>query len=90
MIRQDMFAAEPVDFNLYGLEGDVADNDNGDNDDETDIHVECNPIICSLSEDQLALFREVIDPISFDTPLTTFTNLYHNALQVVNEIMLLD
>jgi hypothetical protein len=70
----------------YGVEGYFYPHDEG-LELEADRHVQCDPLRCPLTPANLAILRNTIDPISINTPLQEFNNLYRAALTLVNHLI---
>jgi len=59
---------------------DVIDDDLIDNDEVDDNHFIVNPIVCSLTPNQLECFIHHIHPISLATPILALKDIYYTAL----------
>ena len=76
-INNDM----PIDLLHYGVE-----NDDGDVD-EDNPQVMCDAIICPLNADNLIILRHNIIPLSMAVPDTQLTNLFHQALRLIIDLI---
>ena len=73
LILYSDITAPPCDFvNI----DDVIDDDLIDNDEVTDNHVIVNPIVCSLTPNQLECFINHIHPLSLATPIISLKDSY--------------
>jgi hypothetical protein len=71
---------EPIDILNYGVE-DIADGIEEDNP-----RVECNPIRCPLSQDNLLIFRETVQPLTMAISDGALTDIFIFALRVLNDL----
>ena len=76
---------EEIDPELYGIDSDLE----ADDEEEVEVPlVHCDPIECPLNEVQLIEFKERVQPIDITQPFDSLTNIYLQALMVMNDIAL--
>lgn len=82
LLRANSFAPNVVP-NDYGVEGIFEEDDDGL---ENEIHVECNPLRCPLTPENVIILKIRINPLTLQTPLEDLAPWYYSALQIVNEL----
>ena len=86
LLRRDTIAHDVLlDENAYGVD------DDDDDDEEENVHeavaehyrVPCDPIVCPLSPNNLALFKLNVQPLSMATPTGDLEECYYSTLHYV-------
>jgi hypothetical protein len=71
----------PIDLLHYGVEND------DENIDEDNPQVICDAIICPLNADNLITLRQTIIPLSMAVPDAEISNLFYQALRIINHLI---
>ena len=71
----------PMDLLHYGVEND------DENIDEDNPQVICDAIICPLNADNLITLKQTIKPLSMAVPDAEISNLFYQALRIVNHLI---